>query len=334
MKVAARLLGSMPFKHNAARRHRIPRARYRVTNWPAYEAGLSRRGDLALWLDEAALAGWLAPRRSTPGGQPLYSDLAIELVLTLRLVFRLALRQAAGFAASVLRLLGVELPVPDHTTLSRRGQAFAGRRPRVAAAGEPTHLVLDSTGLQLFGQGEWDAEKHGRAKRRWLKLHLAVDAITGEIAAHALTDGNADDAAQVPALLGQAPGTIASVIADGAYDGEPTYAAAAARQCDPMPDVVVPPRASAVPSTDDPAKQSPRDRHIRLIAERGRMAWQKATGYGRRNLGETAVGRYKHLIGPKLRARALPGQQGEVALAVRALNRMVRVAKPVSVRVA
>ena len=255
-------------------------------------------------------------------------------MLTLRLVFRLALRQAAGFAASVLRLLGVELPVPDHTTLSRRGQAFAGRRPRVAAAGEPTHLVLDSTGLQLFGQGEWDAEKHGRAKRRWLKLHLAVDAITGEIAAHALTDGNADDAAQVPALLGQAPGTIASVIADGAYDGEPTYAGAAARQCDPTPDVVVPPRASAVPSTDDPAKQSPRDRHIRLIAERGRMAWQKATGYGRRSLGETAVGRYKHLIGPKLRARALPGQQGEVALAVRALNRMIRVAKPVSVRVA
>jgi len=105
VKVAARLLGSMPFKRNAARRHRI-------TNWPAYEAGLQRRGDLALWLDEAALAGWLAPRRSTPGGQPLYSDLAIELVLTLRLVFRLALRQVAAFAASVLRLLGVELPRP------------------------------------------------------------------------------------------------------------------------------------------------------------------------------------------------------------------------------
>jgi hypothetical protein len=107
-----------------------------------------------------------------------------------------------------------------------------------------------------------------------------------------------------------------------------------ARQPDPPPDVVVPPRASAMPSTDDATKQSPRDRHVRLIAAKGRMAWQRATGYGRRSLGETAVGRYKHLIGPKLRARMLPGQQGEVALAVQALNRMIRVAKPVSVRVA
>jgi len=224
--------------------------------------------------------------------------------------------------------------VPDHTTLSRRGQAFVGRQPRVAAGSGSVHLVLDSTGLQLFGQGEWDAEKHGRAKRRWLKLHLAVDATTGEIAAHVLTEGTADDAAQAPTLLGQAEDTIASVIADGAYDGEPTYAAAAARQRDPPPDVVIPPRTSAAPSTSDPANQSPRDRHIQFIAEYGRMAWQKATNYGRRSLGETALGRYKHLIGPKLRARTRPGQQGEVALSVQALNRMIRTAKPVSVRIA
>jgi Transposase DDE domain len=324
----------MPFKHNAARRHRIPRTRYRVMNWPAYEAGLKRRGDLTFWLDEAAMGGWTAPKRSTPGGQPIYSDLAIELVLSLRLVFHLALRQAEAFMASVLRLLGVELPVPDHTTSSRRGQASAGRQPRIAAGSGPVHLVLDSTGLHLFGQGEWDAEKHGRAKRRWLKLHLAVDATTGEIAAHVLTEGTADDAAQVPTLLGQTEGMIASVTADGAYDGEPVYQAAAARQSGPPPAVVIPPRASAVPSTGDPAKQSPRDRHIHLIAERGRMAWQKATNYGRRSLGETAIGRYKHLIGPRLRARSLPGQRGEVALAIQVLNRMIRIAKPVSVRVA
>src|SRR5215213_6517680 len=103
----------MPFKHNAARRHHIPRARYRVRNWRAYEAGLKRRGDLTLWLDEAALAGWQAPRRTTPGGQAWYSDAAIELVLMLRLVFHLALRQAEGFAASVLQLLGQDLRVPD-----------------------------------------------------------------------------------------------------------------------------------------------------------------------------------------------------------------------------
>jgi hypothetical protein len=119
-----------------------------------YQAGLKRRGDLTLWLDEAAVAGWSAPTRSTPGGQPIYSDLAIELVLTLRLVFHLALRQAEAFAGSILHLLGRDLSVPDHSTLSRRGRAFAGRCPRMLPSPGPIHLVLDSTGLELFGQGE------------------------------------------------------------------------------------------------------------------------------------------------------------------------------------
>ena len=232
----------------------------------------------------------------------------------------------------MLKLLGLDLRVPDHSTLSRRGRAFAGRQPRCRISNGPMHLVLDSTGLELFGQGEWGAAKHGRARRRWMKLHLAVDAETGEIAAHILTDGHADDAAQVPGLLRQPEGVIASLTADGAYDGEPVYQAAAARKSDQPPDVIVPPRASAVPSTTDPDKQSPRDRHIRLMGERGRMGWQRATGYGRRNMAENAIGRYKHLIGPKLRARTDAGQQGEVAVAVHALNRMIREAKPVTTR--
>jgi len=284
----------MPFRHNATRRHRIPKQRWRVTNWPAYEAGLRRRGDLTFWLDEAALSGWQAPRRSTPGGQPRYSDLAIELVLTLRLVFHLALRQTEAFSRSVLALHGLELTIPDHTTLSRRGRAFAGRQSRV--------------------------------------LHIAVGADTSEIAAHALTQGNADDAAQAPGLLGQAEGSVATVTADGAYDGDAVYRAAATRQHGLSPDAVVPPRASAVLSTDDPAAQTPRDRQIQLIAKQGRMAWQQASGYGRRSLVETAIGRHKHLIGPKLRARTLSGQQGEAALAAATLNRMIRTAKPASVR--
>jgi transposase len=259
--------------------------------------------------------------------------LAIELVLTLRLVFHLALRQAEGFTRSVLRLLGLGLSVPDHTTLSRRGRLFAGRHPRVIPSTGPIHLVLDSIGLELFGQGEWNAEKHGRARRTWRKLHLAVDATTGEIAAHVLTGGHADDAAQVPALLGQVEGQITTVTADGAYDGEPIYAAAAARQLDPMPDVIIPPRSSAVMSTEDPDAQSLRDRHIQLISQHGRIGWQRATGYGRRNLVETTIGRYKHLIGTKLQARSLQNQQGEAAIAVAALNRMIRVAKPMTVRI-
>jgi Transposase DDE domain len=121
----------MPFKRHAACRHHVPQARYRVRNWRECETGLGRRGDLTLWLDEAALAGWQAPQRSTPGGQAWYSDMAIELVPMLRLVFHLALRQAEGFTTSVLRLLGRELRVPDHTTLCRRGRGFAERRPEV-----------------------------------------------------------------------------------------------------------------------------------------------------------------------------------------------------------
>ena len=162
----------------------------------------------------------------------------------------------------------------------------------------------------------------------------AVDADTGEIVACVLTDNGADDAGQVPALLEGIEGEIASVAADGAYDGEPVYQAIASHQPDPPPDVVIPPRASAVPSTENAEAQSQRDRHIRLIAEKGRMAWQRATDYGRRSLAETAVGRYKAIIGPKLRARTLRAQQGEATLAAEVLNRMIRVAKPVSIRVA
>jgi hypothetical protein len=147
-----------------------------------------------------------------------------------------------------------------------------------------------------------------------------------------LTDNASDDAGEISALLGQIEGEIASVTADGAYDGEPVYQAVARRQSDPVPDIVIPPRASAVLSRQSAEAQRQRDHHIRIIAEKGRMAWQKATGYGRRNLAETAVGRYKAIIGPKLRARILPAQQGETAIATEVLNRMIRVAKPVSIR--
>ena len=251
------------------------------------------------------------------------------MVLTLRLVFRLALRQVEGFAASVLRLLGMSLAVPDHTTLSRRGRRFASDRPAVSA-GEPRHLVIDSTGLQLFGHGAWHADKHGHARRRWRKLHLTVDADTGEIVSSTLTDSDGDDASKAPYLLAQVEGPVASVTADGAYDSEPTYRAVDARQSQPPPQVVIPPRITAIPSGADTA----RDRHIAAIAERGRMAWQKATLYGRRTLVETAIGRYKTLIGPRLRSRNWRAQQAETVIGVAVLNRMIQVAKPVSFRAA
>ncbi len=227
------------------------------------------------------------------------------------------IRQAEGFARSVLRLLGAEVAVPDHSTLSVRGRGFAGCQPRAICHDRPVHVVLDSAGLQIFGQGEWDAEKHGRKPRRCCKLHLAVDAETGEIVAHVLTDNDAGDITQVPVLLATVEGRIASVIADGAYDGEVVYKETVARQHDPPAEVVIPPRSSSVVTAGNDC-QTMRDRRVQLIAETGRMAWQKATGCGRRSLVETAIGRYKgsvaNLAGAGRNTLERGEQQGHVRL--------------------
>src|SRR4051794_8531616 len=160
---------AVPFEADAARRHRIPRQRHRVANWAAYDAALRQRGSLTVWFTDEAVAAWRAEPRTTRGGQPWYSPLAIPTALTLRAVFRLGLRQAEGLIGSILRLLGLELAVPDHTTLSRRAGTLEVPRPR--PTGGPLHLLVDSTGLRLTGPGEWLVEKHGtKARRSWKKL--------------------------------------------------------------------------------------------------------------------------------------------------------------------
>ena len=176
------------------------------------------------------------------------------------------------------------------------------------------HLLIDSTGLKLFGKGEWDGEKHGRARRSWRKLHLAVDAETGEIVASVLTSNEAGDAGQVPILLEQIEGEIASVMADGAYDSEPVYRAIEARQPQPPPRIVIPPRRSAVLSAQADTAPRQRDAHIRLIREQGRSAWREATGYGQRSLAETAIGRYKGLIGHGFGLGVLPTSRARLRL--------------------
>ena len=184
----------MPFKANADRRHHIPKQRRRVTNWAEYDAALRQRGSLTVWFTQEAIAAWHAEPRTTPGGQPHYSDLAITTALTLRAVFRLALRQTEGLIGSVMRLLGLALSVPDPTTLSRRAETLEVPRPRSDSNAEPVHLLVDSTGLKLCGPGEWLTEKHGTKRRRaWRVLHLATDADTGRIVASVLTDKDADD---------------------------------------------------------------------------------------------------------------------------------------------
>ncbi len=266
----------MPFKANQDRRHRIPRQRHRVTNRAAYDAALCARGSLAVWFSEEAIAAWAAEPRTTPGGQPWYSALAITTALTLRAVFRLALRQTEGLIGSILRLLGLDLAVPDHSTLSRRAETL--EVPRPCSGSEPVHLLVDSTGLKLCGPGEWLAEKHGtRTRRGWRKLHLATDADTGRIVALELTDKDADDGSQVGPLLDQVGGPVASLTADGAFDRDDVYGEVAARH--PDADLVVPPRSSAVPSEAAGIDPTRRDRHLQGIAERGRMGWQKASSY-------------------------------------------------------
>jgi Transposase DDE domain len=321
----------VPFKANAARRHRIPKQRYRVTNWAAYDAALRQRGSLTVWFSEDAINAWRAAPRTTPGGQPHYSALAISTALTLRAVFRLGLRQSEGLIGSIIHLLGLELAVPDHTTLSRRAQTLA-LPPRPRSGTGPLHLLVDSTGLKLDGPGEWQREKHGVKKRRaWRKLHLGVDADTGEIVAVELTSNDVDDGAPVGSLLDQVEGAMASFTGDGAYDREDVYGAVAARH--PDASVVVPPRSSAVPSETAATAPTQRDRHLQQIAACGRLGWQKASGYNRRALAEAAISRYKRVIGDTLRARTDPGQATEVAIAVRALNRMLALGRPESVRI-
>jgi hypothetical protein len=161
----------MPHKVNAVRRHHIPRPKRRVTNWSEYDAALRQRGSLTVWFTQEAIDAWRAEPRTTPGGQPCYSALSITTALMLRAVFRLALRQTEGLIGSILRLLGLDLPVPDHTTIVRRARMVD--LPAPPATGGAIHLLVDSTGLKLCGPGEWLIEKHGTRKRRsWRKLHI------------------------------------------------------------------------------------------------------------------------------------------------------------------
>jgi hypothetical protein len=322
---------AVPFKANADRRHHIPKQRDRITNWSDYDAALRQRGSVTVWFSEEAIAAWRAEPRTTRGGQPHYSALAITTALTLRTVFRLALRQTEGLIGSVIRLLGLELAIPDHSTLSRRGETLAVARPPSSA--EPVHLLVDSTGLKLCGAGEWLVEKHGTSRRRsWRKLHIGVDADTGRVVAAALTTNDVDDGSQVGPLLDQIDDPIASFTGDGAYDQDGVYGEVAARHPDAA--VIVPPRSSAVPSKTTETAPTPRDRHLHVIAEHGRMGWQKASGYNWRALVEADIGRWKRVIGHALRSQTDKRQATEVAIAVDVLNRMLQLGRPSYVRIA
>lgn len=187
-----------------------------ISNLGTHDDGKEAQGALCT-IVQHVIEAWAAEPRTTRGGQPWYSALAILTALTLRAVFRLAYRQTEGLIGSIVGLLGLALPVPDHTTC-RRAATLEVPRPHAGGGGEtePLHLLVDSTGLKLCGAGEWLAEKHGTRKRRsWRKLHLGVDAATGRIVASALTSREVDDGAQAGPLLDQVAGTLASFTGDG-----------------------------------------------------------------------------------------------------------------------
>ena len=307
-----------------SRVHPKYKTKYRVTNWSEYERGLVQRGDVTVWLSRDAIAAWSPAPNGRRGGQRKYSDLAIETALTLRLVFHLPLRQTEGFLNSVIWLMDVELVAPDHTTLSRRSQGIDVSLRRMTT-GEPIHLVIDSTGLSIVGQGEWAAAKHGgKGKRGWKKLHLGVDR-SGAIVVQLLTDGTADDAKTGLELIEAVEGDITRVVADAAYDTVAVYDAAGARGAE----VIVSPTRTAAVSRRSP-RSTARDRTIKRVEEVGRRQWKKESGYHQQGTVENAFFRYKAIVGDRLRARQSDAQAAEATLACNVLNRMFEVGRPAS----
>ena len=300
-----------------SRVHPKYKTKYRVGNWAEYDRALVQRGDITLWISSDVTDAWKPAPSGRRGAQRKFSDHAIETALVLRLVFKLPFRQAEGFLRSVLSLMGVDLQSPDHTTLSRRSQELNVDLHRVAVD-NPIHLIVDSTGLSIVGEGEWAVAKHGgRGKRAWKKLHLGVDR-SGVIVAEALTHGSADDAKTALDLIDNIEGDISSITADAAYDTTAIYDAAGERGAK----VVVPPIKTATRSRRRRHLACARDRTIMRVKKIGRRKWKKESGYHRQARVENTFFRYKTLIGDRLRARHPTSQEVEALMACNILNRM------------
>lgn len=303
--------------------------RYRIANWRDYDRALIARGSITLWIDEEVLGGW----RASSGKGRRYGDTAILAALGLRAAFGLTLRQTQGFLMSLAQRLELAIEVPHYSTLCRRAATLEVPALPRRAGGGPLHLAIDATGLKVHGEGEWKMRLHGKAKRRvWRKLHLAVDTRTGELHAHALTASEVHDGAELPGLIAGVAGPIAAVCADKAYDAFDAHAAILARGARP----VIPPRNGAAIRPPPARGDVPptRGEAVARIAEIGRDAWAAETGYHRRSLAETAMFRYKTLIGPSLRSRSFDRQKVEAAVAVRCINRFTALGMPKSLRIA
>ena len=308
---------------------------YRVKNWSSYNRALVARGSLTVWLDDSLWWQWYDQRPCQRGAQFVYSDPTIEWILTVRVLLGLPLRQTQGFIQSLLDLMQLALAAPDYSTLSRRQGNLAVMLP-TQRTHKSMHLVVDSTGLKVYGEGEWKVRQHGWTKRRtWRKLHVGVNEATGEVVAQTLTSHRIDDASQVAPLLTQVDDGVGAIGGDGAYDKQKGFDALATPTSGPSIQPIIALRKDAIIQQHGNCKATPlaRDEILRAIRQKGRKGWKQASGYHRRSLAETLIYRYKHLIGDKLKARTEANQQVESRLGCAILNRMIHLGKPESYRI-
>ncbi len=306
-----------------------PKAKYKTTNWATYNAALKARGSLTIWLDRDMQ--WLATPSGKRGRQRTFSEAAIQFCLSIKCLFGLALRQSLGLVESLLRLAGLDWPVPDFSTVSRRQQTLKVQLP-YRPSRTALDLLVDSTGIKFLGEGEWKRKKHGAEYRRqWRKVHLAIDAHTLEVRAIEVTDNRVGDAPMLPELLGQIPAdeTIGSVSGDGAYDTKACHAAIARRQAE----AVIPPRKNAQLWKVKHMGDLARNEAVRACLRLGRRLWKKWSGYHRRSLVETKMHCFKRL-GERVMARTFERQVAELHVRVALLNRFTQLGRPATVPVA
>jgi len=299
----------------------------RIRNWPEYNKGLKQRGSLTFWISPEVLANWEVKQKTgKPGASATYSNQAIVTMVTLKSVMGLPGRALCGFVESIFELMGVDLSVPDHTTISRRLKRLEVELP-VNPTGGKRHVVIDSTGIKVYGEGEWKTRQHGISKRRtWRKLHLAVDEATGEILSSVVTDNSCHDSEVLGELLDEIEDPISQVDADGAYDTACCYDYIDER------DAVagIPPQRNAKIWFHGNRKgpRHPRDENLRKIRLVGRKKWKRVINYHRRSLAETTMFRLKTAFGGKVSSRKMDRQTNELKVQCLVLNRMIQVAKP------
>lgn len=303
---------------------------YRIRNWSEYNADLKQRGSLILWLNEDAIRHWYAPKQAPRrGSNPIYSDLAIATFETLKSVYGLAGRQTEGLLRSSLELMQVHLSVPEHSTVSRRKATLSVSLP-VKPNSSSIHLVVDSTGVKVYGEGEWKNRQHGISKRRtWRKLHVAVNESTGEILAAEVTLNCVHDSEVLEDLLEETDASVEQVSADGAYDTRHCYELLQERGAK----AVIPPRQNAKiwSHGNGHGAAHPRDENLRFIRKHGRKAWKRHSRYHRRSIVETTIGRFKSTFGGVVKSRNFHNQVAELRVKCAVLNRMIHMDKPVTV---